>query len=107
MAQVIERLHTVYVDTDALLSQKRRQLGITSSVLVSRNVKRNNTHVTKCLQRFIDRRSGLVEFKFFLFHINLRSAMRTGTEFNKICLISVCLRRMKKKKRRLPLHSLR
>ena len=56
MAEIVKRLHAVYIYTDAALTQKVPQLRIASAAFVTGNIKRNNTHLAEALQRFKDRR---------------------------------------------------
>ena len=55
MAEIIQRLHAVDIDADALFSQKRRQFRISPSPLMTRYIKRDNAHITEALQCFINR----------------------------------------------------
>ena len=61
MAQVIQRFHAVYIHSHALLPQKCGQLWISPSSFVSRHIKRNHPHLAESFQRFVDRRTALIQ----------------------------------------------
>ena len=53
MTQIIQRFHTVDIDADALFPEESRQFRISPASLMSRYIKRDNTHLTESLQSFI------------------------------------------------------
>ena len=57
MAQVVQRLHRIYIQGHALFSQKLDQLRVSASSLMSRHVKRHHSFFLKCFQRLVDRGS--------------------------------------------------
>ena len=65
MAEIIEGLHAVDVDADALLSQERRQLRVAAATLVPRHIKRDHTHAPEVLQRLVDRCTPLIQARAF------------------------------------------
>ena len=71
MAEIIEGLHAVDVDTDALLPQERRQLRVAAATLVSRHIKRDHTHAPEVLQRLVNRCTPLIEARAFRISIHV------------------------------------
>ena len=59
MAQIVQRLHGIDVDTDAPFSEELHELRIAPSMLMSRNVEGNDPVSPETFQRLIDRRSCL------------------------------------------------
>ena len=60
VTEVVERFHTVDIHSHTLFSQKFRQFRIPLSVLVSRYIEGNDSHLSEALQGFIDRCPPLV-----------------------------------------------
>ena len=61
MAQIVQRLHTVDVQIDALFTEKSRHLRVAPAPLVTGNIKGDHPHLPKPLQRFIDGSAALVQ----------------------------------------------
>ena len=59
MAEIVQWLHGIHIQSDAALPQKPGQLRISSSSLMARYVKRNHPHLIKTFQSLIDRSSFL------------------------------------------------
>ena len=68
MTKVVQRLHTVNIHPYTFLSKKLCQLRITSSTLMSWNIKWHNSHSSKGLQSFMYRCMILVQFKTTSYH---------------------------------------
>ena len=71
MAEIIEGLHAVDVDADALLPQERRQLWVAAATLVPRHIKRDHTHAPEVLQRLVDRCTPLIQARAFRISIHV------------------------------------
>ncbi|MPN42718.1 hypothetical protein SDC9_190275 [bioreactor metagenome] len=61
MTEIIQRLHRVNIDADALFTKKISQLGVTPATLMPRHIKGNNPHLFKFFKRLIDRRTRLIK----------------------------------------------
>ena len=61
MAQVIKRLHRVYIHADAFFAQQRDQFRISSAAFVPGYVERNNPHFSKIFKSLVDGSAALVK----------------------------------------------
>ena len=61
VAEVVQRLHAVYVHAHALLAQKGGQLRVAPAPLVAGHIKGHHTHLPEPLQRFVNGRAALVQ----------------------------------------------
>ena len=63
MAEIIERLHAVYIHTYTFLSQKFSKLRISSSSFMSWHIEGYHPHTQEFFQSFMNRCMILVQFK--------------------------------------------
>ena len=61
VAEIIQRLHAVYIHAHALLAQKGGQLRVAAAPLVAGHIKGHHPHFAELFQRFIDGRTVLVQ----------------------------------------------
>ena len=61
MTEIVERLHAVDVDLYALSAEKIAEFGIASTMLMTRDVERNDSGASEFLERLVNRRAVLAE----------------------------------------------
>ena len=68
VTEIVERLHGIYVKTDALLTQKLDKLRVSSAALVSRHIEGNYPLFSESFERLVERRGFLLFYIHFLYY---------------------------------------